>query len=185
MGDNEKGCFSVKSSYECLAKNGIGPRLEVFKFLWKTKAFPNVTTTTLRAMLGILPTRECLSRRGVALESTLCALCQAKVKSCQHLFLECSVALCVWALCYRWIGILFVQHNDLKNHFKSFLLIQASNKQNMVWKGVWVAIVRCIWEHRNSVVFKLWLWMKHKVHTFNYSFVDWILNPMSCIKSYK
>ena len=32
---------------------------------------------------------------------------------------------------------------------------------------------------------KSWLWMKHKAHRFNYSFTDWILNPMLCIKSYK
>ena len=32
-GNNEKGCFSVKSAYECLAKNGGGPHLEVFKLL--------------------------------------------------------------------------------------------------------------------------------------------------------
>ena len=118
-----------------------------------------------------------------------------------HLFMECGLALRVWDMCYRWIGIFSVQHNVLKSHFESFLLAQASNKQNMVWKGIWATIVRCIWEHRNSVVFKQrvvdakevfqkaqlksWLWMKHKVERFNYSFMDWILNPMSCIKSYK
>jgi len=135
------------------------------------------------------------------MESTSCVLCQTKAESCQHLFLEWDVVVRVWALCYRRIGILLVQHNVLKNHFESFTLIQASNKQNMVWKGIWAAIVRCIWEHRNLVVFKQgvvdaeevfqqahlksWLWMKHKVHRFNYSFVDWVLNPMYCIKSYK
>ena len=130
--------------------------IEAFKLLWKAKAFPNVTTTEWRSLLGRLPIRECFNRRGVALESTLCVLCQDKIKSYQHLFgIWCGfVCVCVWALCYKWIGILFVQHNDLKSHFESFFLTQASNKQNMVWKGIWAAIVRCIWEHRNSVVFK-------------------------------
>ena len=107
----------------------------------------------------------------------------------------------VWELCYRWIGILSAQHNVLNNHFESFYLIQLSNKQNMVWKGIWAALVRCIWEHRNAVVFKQrvvdveevlqqaqlksWLWMKNKANRFNYSFTDWILNPILCIKSYK
>jgi len=46
-----------------------------------------------------LPTLdECLiwsviCRRGVALESTLCVLCQDKSESCQHLFMACDVAL--------------------------------------------------------------------------------------------
>jgi len=79
-------------------------------------------------------------------------------------------------------------------------MVHGSYKQNLVWKGVWAAIVRCIWDHRNLVVFKQgvvdaeemfqkaqlksWLWMKHKSNSFNYSFMDWFLNPMSCIKSY-
>ena len=200
-GNEENGCFTVKSTYLCLTKSGNGPQSEVFKLLWKAKAFPNVIITVWRALLDRLSTRECLSRRGVALESTLCVLCQEKIESSQHLFMECGLAMRVWGLCFRWIDILFVQYNALKSHFESFQLIQANNKQNMVWKGIWAAIIRCIWEHRNSVVFKQeivdaeevfqkaqlksWLWMKHKAQRFDYSLVDWILNPMSCIKSYK
>jgi len=104
-------------------------------------------------------------------------------------------------MCYRCFGILFVQPKDIKSHFESFHLSQISNKQNMVWKGVWTTVVRCIWDQRNVVVFKQgivdaeemfekaqiksWLWMKHKSISFNYSLVDWILNPMICIKSFK
>jgi len=47
-------------------------------------------------------------------------LCQTKEESCQHLFIECKYAQLVWSLCLKWLGILFVQHNDLKNHFVSF-----------------------------------------------------------------
>ena len=135
------------------------------------------------------------------LESVLCAMCQSEEESCQHLFLECKLAWSVWALCHRWIGILSVQHNDCLIHFESFHLSQCSNKQNLVWKGVWATTVRCIWEHRNLVVFnqgvvdaeevfhnvqlKSWLWMKHKAHNFNYCFTDWVLNPMVCISGFK
>jgi len=200
-GINDKGCFFMKSAYASIAKRGDGTRIAVFDLLWKAKAFPTVLITAWKPLLDRLPTRECLSRRGVTMESTLCVLCQSKVESCQHLFLECDVVVRVWDLCYRWIGILFVQHNPLKNHFESFTLTQVSNKQDMVWKGIWAAIVRSVWEHRNSVAFKQgvvdaeemfqqaqlksWLWMKYRVHRFNYSFVDWVLNPMLCIKSYK
>lgn len=44
--------------------------------------------------------------------STLtCALCHVCAKSTQHLFIECEI------LYHVWIGILFVQHEDLKCHF--------------------------------------------------------------------
>jgi len=32
---------------------------------------------------------------------------------------------------------------------------------------------------------KSWSWMKHRSYSFNYSFADWTLNPVTCIKSIK
>jgi len=198
-GINDEGCFSVKSAYA--SRRGDGTCIAAFDLLWKAKAFPSVLTTAWRSLLDRLPTKECLSKRGVTMESTSCVFCHSKVKSSQHLFLECDVVVRVWDLCHRWINILSVQHNALQNHFNSFTLTQVSNKQEMVWKGIWAAIVRSVWEHRNLVVFKQgvvdaeemfqqaqlksWLWMKYRVCRFNYSFVEWVLNPMLCIKSYK
>jgi len=174
---DDYGCYTVSSAYECLDKLDRGPLCQAFKYLWKVKTFPNVLTTAWRVLLGRVPTRESLRRRGVVMQNTLCALCQTKAESCQHLFLECKHTLRVWALSFRWIGILFVQHNEIMIHFESFHLVQGSNKQNLIWKGVWAAIVWCIWEHRNLVVFdqgfvdaeevfhnaqlKSWLWLKH------------------------
>jgi len=82
----------VNSVYECLSKQSRGPCLEVFKLLWKAKAFPNVVMTTWRVLLGRIPTRVSLSRRGFTVNSTLYAMCQSKEESCQHLFLECKYA---------------------------------------------------------------------------------------------
>jgi len=102
------------------------------------------------------------------MNSIVCALCESEEELCQHLFVRCKHAWRVWTLCFKWIGILFVQHNDIATHFESFYLIINSRKQNLVLKGVWTAIVQCMWEHRNSVVFN-----------------DWMLNPWPCINSYK
>jgi len=135
------------------------------------------------------------------LNTILCALCQTKEESCHHIFLECPFAQNVWTLCFKWVGILFVQHNVLLMHFENSCLPQASSKQNLLWKGVWAFIVRCIWEHRNSIVFKQgvvdveetflmaqlksWQWLKHMGHHFNYTLADWVLNPLICIRSFK
>jgi len=51
---------------------------------------------------------------------------------------------------------MFVLNKDLKNHFENFHLFHMSAKQNLVWKGAWVAVVRGIWEQRNSIIFKQW-----------------------------
>jgi len=52
----------------------------------------------------------------------------------QHLFLKCKIAQGVCGRCFRWIDVLFVQHDDLKNHFEQFCLPQGSFSQNLVWK---------------------------------------------------
>ncbi|XP_068466211.1 uncharacterized protein [Phaseolus vulgaris] len=69
---------------------------------------------------------------------------------------------------------------DLLWKAKAFpsVLTTVSNKQDLIWKGIWTAIVRSVWEHRNLVAFKQgvvdakemfqqaqlksWLWMKYK-----------------------
>jgi len=137
----------------------------------------------------------------VLLNTILCELCQAKEESCHHIFLECPFAQKVWRLCFIWIGISFVQHNVPMMHFENFFLPQVSSQQNLLWKGVWACVVKSIWEHRNSVVFKQgvvdaeetflmaqlksWQWLKHKGHRCCYSLADWILNPLTCIRSFK
>jgi len=115
-------------------------------------------------------------------------MCRAIEETTQHLFLDCIIAQRIWSLCYRWIGTLGVQHKDLKVHFESFHLVHLNSKKNLVGKGIWATIVRGIWDQRNMVIFKqgvfdakevfqmaklrLWLWLKHRVNAFNFSFSD-------------
>ncbi|XP_068484993.1 uncharacterized protein [Phaseolus vulgaris] len=47
-GKEVPGLFSVNSAYECLAKHDRGNQSEVYKLLWKVKAFPNVVVTAWR-----------------------------------------------------------------------------------------------------------------------------------------
>ena len=198
-GEEELENYSVNIAYNHLAKRPRATHHSAFEYLWQAKAFPNVLTTAWRALLNRIPTRESLSRRGVQMNSRVCVLCQEKEESCQHLFIECKNAQQVWSSCLKWLGLLSVQHNDIKDHFVSFHIAQASSKQNLVLKGVWAAIVRCIWDQRNAILFrqrvvdaeeilqmtqlKSWLWMKHRESFLNYSFADWTLNPTICIYS--
>ena len=180
----------MNSAYTCLAKKSSGTQQVVFEILWKATTFPSVLTTAWRALLDRIPTREGLYRRGVQVTSTECVLYRSKEESSKHLFIECVYAQRVWSICQRWLGTTLVQHNKIKNHFESFHCSQASVKQNQVWKGIWAAVVRCIWDQRNIILFKQgvvdveeifqmtqlksWSWLKHRTRSFSYSFVDWI-----------
>ena len=136
----------------------------------------------------------------MVVNSSMYVLCKAAEESSQHIFMTCIFAQRVWLLCLRWMGIVSVQHKDLINHFESFHLTHLTTKQNQVWKGLWVAIVRSIWDQRNLVVFKqgipdaeeifhsaqvvTWLCLKFGAASFRYSYSDWILNNNTCLQSY-
>ena len=145
-GRDDSGLFSVNAAYECIAHPGRSSQNGVFSYLWKIKTFPSVLTTTWRVLIGRIPTRENLSRRGVILNTILCAMCELKEETCQHTFIECDAAQRVWVLCLRWIGIVSVQQNTILSHFESFYLPQLSSTQNLFWKGVWATTVASIWE---------------------------------------
>ena len=150
-----------------------------------------------RILLDRIPTRRNLVSRGIIVSSSLCVFCNLSEGTTQHLFLDCIFAHRVWMMCCRWIGILGVHNKDIGSHFVNFHLVHMSENKNQVWKGVWAAIVRCIWEHRNNVIFRQgvldyeeifqatqllsWLWLKHREGSFLYSFSDWNLNPNKCL----
>jgi len=66
------------------------------------------------------------------MNSFVFVMCQTKEEVCQHLLIDCVYAQRVWSLCFKWLGIMFVQHFDLKTHFMSFHLSQSSSKQDLV-----------------------------------------------------
>jgi len=109
---------------------------DVFNLLWQSKETPKALITAWRILLDRLPTSNNLIKIGVVGISSVCMLCKAAEESSQHLFLECVYAHRVWSLCFRWICILFVQHNDIKYHFENFHLPFMSTNQNKVWKGM-------------------------------------------------
>jgi len=82
---------------------------------------------------------------------------------------------------YKWIGINNVQLFKLKQHFQQFYLTELNNKQNGVWKCMWMAIVWVIIFRDETVdakeVFtmaqlKTWGWIinKYSKLSFTYSY---------------
>ena len=195
----QDGEFSVKSAYSILSSVANNEVQAIFPALWQAIAAPKALCTAWRVLIERLPTYDNLLRRGLAVSSSRCVFCKETQETSQHFFIECAYAQKVWSLCLRWFGITFVQHKDISIHFESFFLPHLSVKQNQIWKGVWVAIVRSMWDQRNLVVFKqgtadveeivhlaqlsVWLKLKFGTNSFTYAFSDWVLNPGVCMQS--
>ena len=79
-----------------------------------------------------IATRANLERRGALVESSLCCLCEKEKKSYRHRFFECNFAWQVWCLCFKWLGVSFVSHNDPPSNFVQFRMSLASESVNDV-----------------------------------------------------
>jgi len=148
-------------------------------------------------MLEKLPTRLNLEKRGVVVLSNLCPLYNKFEEIAQHVLISCEVAQKVWDNCDRWFEISYVKHQTIINHFQRFSLSGFSKKVNLVWKGMWVALVWEIWMHRNRIVFnsgvvddveiftlaklKAWSWNRFRWQMVHYFVSDWFLYPTLCL----
>ena len=150
-----------------------------------------------RALSNRIATKHNLSKRGVSLSDTLCALCEKEEETTTHILLSCRESIKVWNLCFSWMGISSVNHDELYHHFEQFSSICFNKEGNRLWKSLWISIVWSIWKHRNRVTFnqakvdaeevftmaqvQSWVWMKHKDKKVTFSFSDWILSPLTCV----
>jgi len=162
-------------------------------------SFIGVGVHTWRLLLDRLPTRVNLVKRDMQLINMLCSLCQEGEETSQHLFGTCKVAQKVWDQCDIWVGNVTVRHEFTIIHFMSFLIIGLRQCANNAWKGMWVAIVLEIWNHKIKVVFnrgivdaveifslaqlKGWLWIKHKLSKITFSYSDWHFSLIKCLES--
>jgi len=145
--------FSVKSAYNKLANHTIGRGLEVFEHLWDLKVMPSAMFYVWRAFSNRIATKQNLQRRGVAMGDNLCVLCGKEEETTSHILVSCEVSTKVWNMCFSWLGICSVNHNDLICHFEQFSCICLNQEGNRLWKSLWVSVVWCIWKHRNMVIF--------------------------------
>ncbi|GJR21949.1 RNA-directed DNA polymerase, eukaryota, partial [Tanacetum coccineum] len=58
-----------------------------------------------KVMMDSLPTRFNISRRGICIDSILCAICNTGVETSRHLFFSCELARDVMNLIIRWWNV--------------------------------------------------------------------------------
>jgi len=190
--------FSVNSAYNLVRKDLEANSSPIFCKLWWCKAVPSAVLIAWRLMENKLGTRVNLSRRGVLVDSSMCSLCGKEEESCRHLIFDCNFARRVWCLCYKWLGVLVVSHFEPKINFDQFRMSPASETVNIVWNTIWVGVVSEIWYHKNNIIFKrgvadafevfslvqvkVWTWISINFRSVSFSFSDWCLEPMLCMR---
>lgn len=91
------------------------------KVLWNKLIPSKVAAFGWRAVLGWVPMRVNLIRRGVVREDQIgCVGCQDGLETVPHLLFGCNFASKVWGQVLHWLGFTTVMHSDCKQHFLQF-----------------------------------------------------------------
>ena len=116
-----------------------------------------------------------------------------------HLFFKCKIAWLMWSICYYWLGMLSVNHYNVKTHLSLFKMPMKSKSVNRVYMGD--SNRGKIWKHRNNCIFKsgkvdhvevftlaqlkVWACITSKEHLADFSYSEWCMDQccMSCLKS--
>jgi hypothetical protein len=87
--------------------------------VWNSWVSSKVIVFSWQALLGRLPTRENLVRRGVVLEGPIagCVLCGEGRETEDHLFASCPTTWEVWAKVHRWFGMTSVVPSTIGSLF--------------------------------------------------------------------
>jgi len=81
-----------------------------------------------------------------------------------------------------------VHHANAMANFQHFYLLNLNRRKNLIWRGMWLAIIGEIWKHKNGVIFMhrrvdpieffdhaqvlAWVWMKYKISSVKFSYSD-------------
>ncbi|XP_057452727.1 uncharacterized protein LOC130744571 [Lotus japonicus] len=90
-----------------------------------------------------------LRRRKVlnTVEETCCPLCSHEEETLDHLLCSCPIAVNVWGLYYRWLGVCTVLPGDCKSHLEQHSHLGLTAKQNELLRVTWFAMAWAIWQH--------------------------------------
>ncbi|GKA04747.1 RNA-directed DNA polymerase, eukaryota, reverse transcriptase zinc-binding domain protein [Tanacetum coccineum] len=76
------------------------------RWIWKLENTGEFSVASAwKVMMDSLPTRFNISRRGICIDSILCAICNTGVETSRHLFFSCELARDVMNLIIRWWNV--------------------------------------------------------------------------------
>ncbi|GAU25119.1 hypothetical protein TSUD_274080 [Trifolium subterraneum] len=160
-GLEDGGVFTVKSAYLLLGRMFASfsmfnvCELRVLNSIWRSPAPSKVIAFSWKLLRNRIPTRDCLSRRGIlaAGGSRECVHCQGREETALHLFLFCDFAFRVWSAIFQWLGVVIVMPPNLFILFDCFVGAAGCNKRAKGFLLIWHTTVWAIWRSRNEILF--------------------------------
>ncbi|KAL2922721.1 LINE-1 retrotransposable element ORF2 protein [Bienertia sinuspersici] len=143
--------YSVKRVYQIM--KGEPDQVHWSRNVWDRWSIPKHSFCSWLAIQNRLKTKERLMQHGV-LQDDICSLCGGGAETINHLYFECQYTKRVLELVTSWLG-LGRTYQDLDSVFKWINRRLSQQKvKKKVWNAAINAIVYCIWQVRNSMIWR-------------------------------
>jgi len=112
------GSLTLHTCYLLLTTQVHPPLDDSENLIWHPQVSLKVSIFAWRLFRDRLPTKYNLLNRGIILVADAnCLANRGHSESAPHLFLQCATFSKIWLQVRLWIGVLGVDHNNLRNHF--------------------------------------------------------------------
>ncbi|GJS35663.1 RNA-directed DNA polymerase, eukaryota, reverse transcriptase zinc-binding domain protein [Tanacetum coccineum] len=187
---NGSGEFSVAS----IRREIDNIRLAVVssKTQWIKSVPIKVNIIAWKVKLDALPTRLNISRRGIAINSILCPICDSGVESSNHLFFMCNLALQLSRKISHWWDIPPFEGNSYDAWCAWLLSLRLQSKFKAILEGIFYVMWWHLWTFRNNLLFEAtnplkaiifddivsrsFYWCKYRCKA-SFSWNDWLKSP--------
>ena len=152
----KQGYFTVRSAYHLAKKLAVidqggcsneGRMERMWQTIWKLDCPRVVHLFLWKACNNILPTKECLHKRGITPDAK-CPICLTETESAGHSLWNCIAAKDIWMECSLSLQKCPSFEDEFSNIFQN--LVERLPTEDL---SLMAFVARQIWHRRNEVVF--------------------------------
>ncbi|GJY09056.1 RNA-directed DNA polymerase, eukaryota, partial [Tanacetum coccineum] len=146
------GDFSVASVRKLIDDKSI-PVVD-YKTRWIKYVPIKVNVHAWKVKSDSLPTRFNISRRGIYIDSIMCAICDKGAETSSHLFFSCCMVRQVVRLITCWWDVPYMEFESYDGWLAWLVNLRLPYKNKMMLEGVFYVMWWHLWTFRNKTIFK-------------------------------
>ncbi|GKF11917.1 RNA-directed DNA polymerase, eukaryota [Tanacetum coccineum] len=147
------GDFSV-ASVRKLIDDKLIPVVD-YKTRWIKYVPIKVNVHAWKVKSDSLPTRFNISRRGIYIDSIMCAICDKGAETSSHLFFSCCMVRQAVRLITRWWDVLYMEFESYDGWLAWLVNLRLPYKNKMMLEGVFYVMWWHLWTFRNKTIFEV------------------------------
>ncbi|GJR30321.1 RNA-directed DNA polymerase, eukaryota, reverse transcriptase zinc-binding domain protein [Tanacetum coccineum] len=184
------GDFSVASVRKMLDDKML-PHV-ITKTRWIKSVHIKVNVLAWEVKTDSLPTRLNISRRGMAIDSITCSICDSGVESSSHLFFKCHMVRDIIRKITRWWDVTYIESDSYEDWLNWLVHLRLDSKHKQVLEGVFYVMWWYVCSYRNKYIFEAespprsmmfedivsrsFYWCRNRCKAL-FSWNDWLKNP--------